>query len=363
MKTSKKTNIFINKKLVIVAMSGGVDSSVAAALLKRAGFDLVGVFMKLWNEESSCCSLDASKRARATAEKLKIPFYVLNCQKQFKEEVVSYFLKELKLGKTPNPCVFCNKEIKFKLLFKKMEELKADFVATGHYARFQWEILNPKSEILKETQPKARKLLRAKDKKKDQSYFLWKLNQKELAKVIFPLGNLTKVEVRQMAKKMGLPAAKAIESQEICFIEKDLNAFLKKELKSKPGKILDLKGNVLGKHQGLWFYTIGQRKGLPLQQGPWFVIKKDFKKNLLIVSKNEKDLLQKEIYFKEANWLQKPEKFPFKARAKIRSTSKLASCLVYERKVVFSQAQKAVTNGQSIVFYNKNELLGGGIIV
>ncbi|OIO46225.1 tRNA 2-thiouridine(34) synthase MnmA [bacterium (Candidatus Gribaldobacteria) CG10_big_fil_rev_8_21_14_0_10_37_21] len=336
---------------VIVAMSGGVDSSVTAALLQRAGFDLVGVFMKLWNEGSRCCSLEDVQRARLTAEKLKIPFYVLNCQKEFKRKVVSYFLNELKAGRTPNPCVLCNKEIKFKLLFKKMEELKADFVATGHYAK----IKSQKSKIFQ--------LLRAKDIKKDQSYFLWKLNQKEFAKVIFPLGNLTKVEVRQMAKKMGLPAANAIESQEICFIEKDLNAFLKKELKPRPGEIIDLKGRALGQHQGLWFYTIGQRKGLPLQQGPWFVIKKDFKKNILIVSKNEKDLLQKEIYFKEANWLNKPVSFPFKAKAKIRSTAPLAECLVFKNKAVFLKPQKAVTLGQSIVFYKGNCLLGGGIII
>ncbi len=332
-------------------MSGGVDSSVAAVLLKRAGFDLIGVFMKLWNENSRYCSLEASKRARLTAEKLKIPFYVLNCQKQFKEEVVSYFLEELRQGKTPNPCVFCNKEIKFKLLLKKMEELKADFVATGHYAKIEPRVKGQEPRIK-----------RAKDEKKDQSYFLWKLKQEELSKIIFPLGNLTKVEVRKIAKKMGLPAANAVESQEICFIEKDINAFLKKELKSKIGEIVGLKGQVLGKHQGLWFYTIGQRRGLPLQQGPWFAVKKDFKKNLLIVSKNEKDLLQKEIYFKEVNWLNNSLSFPFKAKAKIRSTAQMAECSVFKNKAVFLKPQKAVTMGQSIVFYNKNELLGGGVI-
>lgn len=334
----------INRK-VIIAMSGGVDSSVAAALLKRAGFDLTGVFFNLWSDKSKCCSLEASRRALLTAEKLKIPFYVLNCRQEFKKEVVSLFLEELKKGLTPNPCVFCNKDIKFNFLFKKMKELKADLVATGHYVNL-----------------KGAELFRAKDKTKDQSYFLCQLEKRDLAKMIFPLGSYTKPEVRKMAEKMKLPAAKAKESQEICFIEHDFNAFVAKELKTKPGKIVDLKGRVLGEHQGLWFHTIGQRKGLPLQQGPWFVIKKDVKRNLLVVSKNEKDLLQKEVKFKKINWLVNDLVFPFKAKAKIRSMSNLSQCLVYRNKAVFAKSQKAVTPGQSIVFYQKDKLLGGAVI-
>ncbi|OGZ24632.1 MAG: tRNA 2-thiouridine(34) synthase MnmA [Candidatus Nealsonbacteria bacterium RIFCSPLOWO2_01_FULL_43_32] len=346
---------------IIVAMSGGVDSSVAAALLKKQGFDVTGVFMKFWLGLSTglverwnrCCSSDAEKRARAVAKILKMPFYVFNFSKEFKKKIVDDFLKEYQVGRTPNPCVVCNKEIKFGLLLKKALALEADFVATGHYVRIKGD-----------------RLLKGKDKDKDQSYFLWQLSQKQLKHILFPVGNYTKPEVRILAKKFKLPFFETPESQEICFVQNTTNEFLARYLKQKPGSIVDLKGKVLGKHRGLAFYTLGQRKGIGLSGGPYFVLKKDLEKNLLIVTKNEKDLEQKELRFKNANWLS--PKDPAKAwptgqagkiKAKIRYRAKLASGkLVKPNKFVFDKPQCAITPGQSVVFYLGEELLGGGII-
>lgn len=365
---------------VVVAMSGGVDSSVAAALLKRAGFDVVGVFMKFWSEPKKgsleegwnrCCSLESEIRARKVAKILKIPFYVLNFKKEFKKKIVDYFLEEHKTGKTPNPCIVCNKEIKFGLLLKKVFSLGADFVATGHYAL--------KRELKTQNlQLKTYHLYRGKDKNKDQSYFLWKLSQQQLKSILFSVGNYTKPQVRKLAKKFKLPVFDTPESQEICFIEKDINDFLSRHLKSQPGKIVDERGEMLGKHRGLHFYTIGQRKGIKVEGGPWYVLDKDLKRNFLIVTKNEKDLETKELIAKEINWLsgEKP-KLPLKIKAKIRSRSPLVPAKVLQGKgnslkVIFDIPQKAITPGQSVVFYlpteasakagNEEELVGGGII-
>ncbi|MCX6723442.1 MAG: tRNA 2-thiouridine(34) synthase MnmA, partial [Candidatus Staskawiczbacteria bacterium] len=297
MKSNKKTKI-------IVAMSGGVDSSVAAALLKKQGFDVVGIFMKFWKDpstssgrvdENRCCSVESEKLARLVAKQIGIPFYVLNVEKEFKKKVVDYFLKEYKKGNTPNPCVVCNKEIKFGFLINKALSLGADYIATGHYARIVREIPNPKSQILRY------KLMKGRDNAKDQAYFLCQLSQKQISHIMFPVGEYTKPEVRKLAKKFKLPTAETPESQEVCFIQNTTNEFLKKYLKTKPGKIIDKTGlpaqagKIIGEHQGLWFYTIGQRKGLEINQGPWFVVEKDFKKNILVVSKNVKDLEKKEL--------------------------------------------------------------------
>lgn len=328
-------------KKVIVAMSGGIDSSVAAALLKRDGFDVVGVFMKLWP------SFD-EKRVQRVAKKLGIPFYVFNFEKEFKKKVVDYFLEEYKKGRTPNPCVVCNKEIKFNLLFKK---LKTDYIATGHYVR-----------------RKGNKLLRGKDKEKDQSYFLWKINQKILKHTLFPVGDYTKTEVRKLAKEFKLPVLDIPESQEICFIQTTINDFLREHLKSKPGKIVTIKGEVIGEHQGLWFYTIGQRKRIELPGGPFYVLDKDLKKNVLIITKNKKDLYKKGLIAKSINWVSgKEPKMPLKVKARIRYRHSEASATIKKQKngrikVVFSRIQRAVTPGQSVVFYKGQELLGGGII-
>jgi len=345
-------------KKVLVLMSGGIDSSVAAALLKKEGFEIMGAFMRLADLPKFD---EAKERAKKVAKILKIPFYVFDLGKEFKKKIIDYFLKEYKSGNTPNPCVLCNKEIKFGLLLEKALALGADFVATGHYAR--------KKEIRENSCSNSFKfaLLRAKDKEKDQSYFLWMLNQEQLKRILFPIGNYTKEEVKNFARKFKLPVLKAKKSVEICFIEKTVNDFLRKHLKEKPGKIVDTQGKVLGEHKGLWFYTIGQRKGIGLSQGPWWVVGKDLKRNLLIVTKNEKDLLKKELFCENVNWISgKEPKLPLKVEAKIRYRQELADATVYSEnkiyKVVFKKPQRAITPGQSVVFYKGEELLGGGII-
>jgi len=341
---------------VVVAMSGGVDSSVAATLLKRDGFDVIGVFMKFWQSridtnktdshrfENRCCSSEAEKRARVVAVKLKIPFYVFNFEKEFKAKVVDYFLKEERAGLTPNPCVVCNKEIKFGLLLEKALSLNADYIATGHYARIKND-----------------KLIKGKDGKKDQSYFLWKLNKKILKNILFPVGEYNKIEVKGVAKRFKLPVVDVPESQEICFVENTLIEFLTKYLKPKSGDMV-CGGGVVGKHIGLPLYTIGQRKGIGLAGGPYYVLKKDIKKNILVITKDEKDLYRKELSVKNLNWISNIS-FPMKVRAKIRYRTKEAVAVVDKNKVFFSKPQRAITSGQSIVFYKGQELLGGGIIV
>jgi len=347
-------------KRVIVAMSGGVDSSVAAALLKKENLDIVGVFMKFWSEkdknglicaQNRCCTPESEKRARKVAEKLGIPFYVFNFEKEFKKKVVDYFLKNFKIGATPNPCVVCNKEIKFGILLKKALSLKADYIATGHYAR-----------------KKDNKLLKGKDKEKDQSYFLWQLDQTTLKRILFPLGDYNKTEVKKLAKKFKLPVLNIPESQEICFIQTTISDFLEKHLKPNPGKIIDKKGKVIGEHQGLWFYTIGQRRKIGLPAGPFYVLDKDLKKNVLIVTKNERDLYKKELIAKNVNWVPgKVPKLPLKAKVKIRYRHSDVSTTIHHLKsniyhLKFGRAQRAITPGQSVVFYKNKELVGGGII-
>ena len=367
-------------KKVVCAMSGGVDSSVASALLKKAGFNVIGVFMKLWPEKYF--SSDAQKAVKRITFQLGIPFLVFNLTKEFKKKVVDYFLREYQRGRTPNPCVECNKEIKFGLFFQKAINLGADFMATGHYVR--------KSELTTNNlQLTTYKLLMAKDKDKDQSYFLWMLNQNQLKNILFPVGDLTKNQVRKLAKKFRLPVVKTPESMEICFVPADINDFLKKYLKTKPGPIVEqvhygarkilirsnLRGREMGEHDGLWFYTIGQRKGIKLPGGPYYVLDKDLKKNLLIVTKNEKDLYKKELVAKNVNWISgKMPKLPLMVKAKIRYSHRSASTKLTQIytdkstdldrfiKVVFEKPQRAITFGQSVVFYKGQELLGGGII-
>ncbi|PIR02595.1 MAG: tRNA 2-thiouridine(34) synthase MnmA [Candidatus Nealsonbacteria bacterium CG_4_9_14_0_2_um_filter_37_38] len=353
-------------KKVIVAMSGGLDSSVAAAILKRAGFEVTGVFMKLANLLSF---KEAGKRARKIAKILGIPFLVLDLRKEFKKRIIDYFLKEYKRGVTPNPCVICNKEIKFGLLLEKTLDLDADFVATGHYTRLKKD----KNGI---------HLLKARDKDKDQSYFLWMLNQNQLKRILFPIENYTRKEVENLARKFKLPVLNIKKSVEICFIQTTINDFLKKYLKPKPGQIVDVRGKVLGKHRGLHFYTIGQRKGIGLPRGPYYVMDKDIKKSLLIVTKNEKDLYKKELTAKSINWISgKPPLLPLRIKTKIRYRQLALPATIYHLKsniyrgpdfcrggrgvgcsLIFEKPQRAITPGQSVVFYKGDELIGGGII-
>jgi len=337
---------------VICAMSGGVDSSVAAALLKRAGFSVVGIFLKLADLPRF---QKGEKNAKKVAKNLKISLLVLDLKKEFKKKIIDEFLKEYKMGRTPNPCVVCNREMKFEFLLKERIAKKADFIATGHYARLRREI------------PKF-KLLKGKDKEKDQSYFLWQLNQKQLRHALFPLGNYTKKQVKNIARNCKLPIFKAPESQEICFIRATTADFLKKHLKSKKGRITDTQGKTIGRHLGLPFYTIGQRKGIGISGGPYYVLRKDLKENILVVTKCEKDLLRKELTAKMVNWISgnKP-KFPLKIRVKIRYRHKAAPATISKiannkYKIIFKKPQRAITPGQSVVFYTGQELLGGGII-
>lgn len=355
MKKNKK------KEKVIVAMSGGVDSSVAAALLKKDEYNVIGVHLKFWSEGSrkgnKCCTPESEKRARLVAKKLGIPFYVFNFEKEFKKKVVDYFLKANKAGFTPNPCVACNKEIKFGLLLEKALKLGADFLATGHYARLRRE--SPVCELLK-----------GKDGNKDQSYFLWQLSQKQLRRVLFPIGDYKKEEVRKLAAKFKLPTAKTPESMETCFISTVVNDFLKKYLRTSPGDIIDKGGKIIGRHQGLWFYTIGQRKGIGLASGPYFVLDKNIKNNTLIVTKNEKDLYRTELAVKKVNWVGVREpKLPLRVEVKIRYRAAPSSAAIIRNpqslsyNLRFKKAQRAVTPGQSAVFYVGEELIGGGIII
>jgi len=350
---------------VFCAISGGVDSSVAAALLKRAGFDIVAVFMKLANLLSFTKN---EQRARKIASVLKIPFLSFDFREEFKKKIIDYFLKEYEEGTTPNPCVVCNKEIKFGLLLEKALALGADYVATGHYVRIKTQNLKRKTQN-HNLKVKTYKLLKGEDKNKDQSYFLWQLNQGQLKHILFPVGNYTKKQVRGLARRFKLPVLNINESQEICFIQTTIDDFLKHHLKTKSGKIINPQEKVVGKHLGLHFYTIGQRKGIKLSGGPFYVLDKDPKRNILVVTQNEKNLYKKELLAKNINWISgKEPKLPLKIKAKIRYRHQAATAIISSRSeckvysLNFKVAQRAITPGQSVVFYSGNQILGGGTI-
>ena len=352
-------------------MSGGIDSSVAAGLLKQANFNVKGLFLKLYNSASF---RNSQKEARKIAEVLGIPFLVLDLRREFKQKVIDYFLKEYKRGRTPNPCVVCNREIKFGILLKEVLDLGADYLATGHYARLRQEILNPldRAELTTPRRVASEirnyKLFRGKDKEKDQSYFLWQLNQKQLRYVLFPLGDYKKSEVIEIAKKFKIFKLVKKESRDVCFIKNTVEEFLSPYLKQKFGKIINSEGKVIGKHQGLWFYTIGQRRGIGVSGGPYYVSGKDFKKNLLIVTKNRNHLYKKSLICEKVNWISgKEPNIPFKIKAKIRYRHQPASAIAKKLKpniykLTFKKPQRAITPGQSVVFYKREEVLGGGII-
>lgn len=363
----------IKREKVAVAMSGGIDSSVAAFLLQKK-YQVFGITMLL-----GPFGRQTAKNAKSICQKLKIPHYIVNLEKEFKKEIIQPFCREYANGITPNPCVWCNEKIKFGILLKKAKELGAKYLATGHYARLRREIPNSKFQIsnkfkiINSKNQTIYKLLKAKDKSRDQSYFLYRLKQNQLRKVIFPLGDLTKDEVKKIAVKNRLMIRKQKESREICFIpDNNYRQFLKRSLqkKIKRGPIKDLKNRIVGEHQGLPFYTIGQRRGLIRgQKNPVYVIKVDRKSNTLIVGQ-KKDLYQKRVILKDINWLtgkklNKGEEVMVKIRyrhpavlARILRQIKSSRGLEME----FKKPQRAVTPGQSAVFYSDDEILGGGII-
>ena len=337
-------------KKVIVGMSGGVDSSVSAALLKKQGFEVRGAFMKLFKGSSE-------KEVRKIAKKLNISLLVFDFSKDFQSKIIDFFLKDYSRGITPNPCVNCNREIKFGLLLKKIMGLGADYIATGHYARI---VFDKKSQKYK--------LMKGKDKTKDQSYFLWTLSQNHLQRIIFPVGGYTKKDVRRLAEKLSIISVVKKESEDICFVKNSFEDFIKKHICLKEGPIVDRNGKELGRHSGLALYTIGQRKKIKIPSGkPYYVIGMDFKKNTLLVSRDENDLYQKELIAEKVNWVSGEEPdFPISVLAKIRYGHKGARAIVKKQgkkiKVVFSKPQRAITPGQSVVFYKIQEALGGGII-
>jgi tRNA-specific 2-thiouridylase len=344
----------VKNKKVIVAMSGGVDSSVAAVLLKEQGYQVEGIFMRLGIAGDD----ESEKNARAVTKKLGIKFRVVNLSREFKKKIINYFISEYEKGRTPNPCVECNKEIKFGILMDKVLKNKTDFIATGHYARLQNDSVSYK-------------LLKAVDKNKDQSYFLYNLNQKKLKRCLFPLGDYTKDEVRKIARKYKFEIHNKKESQEICFIQdKYYGDFLKRYLKLKTGNIVDENNNILGKHKGLSLYTIGQRRDIGIGgTGPYYVIGMNRRKNQLVVSndKNNKKLFSKKIIIKKVNWISGDiPKLPLKIKAKSRYRMDERSAIVDKIKnkyiIKFSKPQRAIMLGQSVVFYKRNEVLGGGII-
>lgn len=351
-------------------MSGGLDSSVTALILKKYGFKIAGFFLKFWGVEKGgirmnrCCTPDSERRARMVAKLLKIPFYVINVEKEFKEKIVEYFLRGYKEGITPNPCVICNFEIKFGILVEKLLSLGFDFIATGHYAKSDSFV-----SVLSRGRVDEVRLYRAKDKEKDQSYFLWMLKEEQLRRSIFPLGDLTREDVKKIASSSPLRFMTQIpKSVELCFINTNTRDFLREHLSEKMGEMRDMQNGFLGTHSGHWFYTIGQRRGLKIRGGPYYIIEKRAKENLLILSSDEKDLYKKDLVCKDINWIL-PSRItlPTSVQAKIRYRAELASAVIYPQNanelfVSFKKPQRAITAGQSVVFYKKDEVLGGGII-
>ena len=348
-------------KKVFVAMSGGVDSSVAVALLKKQGYDVTGVFFKPWlspDGRAFCNWRQDQQDAMRVAAKLGIKFKIWDFSKEYGEKVTKYMISSYRRGITPNPDVMCNKEIKFGLFLKKALAEGANFVATGHYVR-----IKRSGEVFK--------LLKGIDKNKDQSYFLWTLTQKQLKYCLFPVGDYTKPEVRKLAKKFGLPNYAKKDSQGVCFVgQLDVKEFLKGYIKSKEGEI-KLAGKTISYHDGIYYYTIGQRHGLDIKigGGPYFVAGKDIKKNIIYVTTDEKNLTSDVAKIEKINWTGRQLALPAKVGVKIRYRSESIPAEISKDTkpsvltVKFKKTAKAVTPGQSAVFYRGEEMLGGGIII
>ncbi|MCX7991252.1 MAG: tRNA 2-thiouridine(34) synthase MnmA [Proteobacteria bacterium] len=343
-------------KKVCIAMSGGVDSSTTAFLLKEAGYDVFGVFMKLWDSEKSergCCGLSDSIDALRVAEQLKIPFYVLNLKEEFKTYVIDYFIDEYKKGRTPNPCIKCNLFLKFKILLDKALTLGSDYLATGHYARNV--LVNDKNFLYKGI-----------DGNKDQSYFLFNIPQARLGKILFPLGDFKKEEVRIIAEKANLRTAKKKESQEVCFIENDYRDFLMSAgIKGKEGDVLDINGKRIGKHKGYFYYTIGQRGGLNISMGyPIYVIDIVPQKNI-VVADREEYLFKKELTISDINLFDDIDEEKFytvKIRYRHKGERAKIKKIGEKLKIIFESPQRAITPGQAGVIYDEDKVVGGGWI-
>lgn len=355
-------------KKVVVGMSGGVDSSVAAYLLKQQGYDVVGVTMQIWQDESheeienkgGCCGLSAVDDARRVAAMLDIPYYVMNFKSEFKRDVIDYFVREYLAGRTPNPCIACNRYVKWESLLTRSIQIGADYIATGHYARI-CELPNGRYAIRNSVTAK-----------KDQTYALYNLTQDQLKRTLMPIGDYTKEEVRKIAEDIGLMVAGKPDSMEICFVpDNDYASFIEKEtgVTSVPGDFVDVDGNVIGKHRGVIHYTVGQRKGLGIALGkPAFVVAIRPEQNQVVIGE-DRDVYTERLYAKNLNFMAVddiPE--PVHVKAKIRYSHEGAYCTV--RKIdsdtiecIFDQPVRAVTPGQAVVLYDGEYVLGGGTII
>lgn len=347
------------KPKVLMALSGGIDSAISAHLLLKQGFEVEAAFMKNWSSTNGlkyqeCPWLEDRREALRVAAFFGIPFHTLDFEEQYAKRVMDYFFKEYKAGRTPNPDVMCNKEIKFKLLYDFAMKNGFDYMATGHYA-----------------QVKNGKLYRSLDENKDQTYFIYNLNPEQLEHVMFPVGHLQKPKVRALARKLKLPNAERNESMGLCFVGKiRLKDFLEQKLKRKPGKILDQEGKVIGEHEGLHYYTIGQRQGIKIGAGgPFYVTKKDISNNTLHVTSNpeDKNLYIKEIWLSSIHFVSEIKKFPSILTGRFRHQGDLVKLKLEKDKtgsfkVTFNKPQKAIASGQSLVLYSGTQCIGGGVI-
>ncbi|MCQ2539356.1 MAG: tRNA 2-thiouridine(34) synthase MnmA [Acetatifactor sp.] len=357
------------KKKVIVGMSGGVDSSVAAYLLKKQGYDVIGVTMQIWQDEETavqeenggCCGLSAVDDARRVAECLDIPYYVLNFKKEFKCNVIDYFVEEYLQGRTPNPCIACNRHVKWEALLQRSLQLGADYIATGHYARV-------------DKLPNGRYAIRnSVTAAKDQTYALFNLTQDQLAHTLMPVGEFTKEQIRELAGELNLPVAQKPDSQDICFVpDNDYAAVIEREAGDRvpgPGNFVDAAGKVLGRHKGITHYTIGQRRGLELPMGQRvFVTEIRPDTDEVVIGSNE-DLFVNEVYCTDLNWMAIEDlKEPMRVLAKIRYNHKGDYCTIEKLedgivKCTFEEKVRAATPGQNAVFYDGEYVVGGGTII
>lgn len=356
------------QKTVVVGMSGGVDSSVAAYLLKEQGYRVIGVTMQIWQDtnqgtserESACCGLSAVEDARRVAQMLDIPYYVMNFKEEFQTYVIDYFIREYQAGRTPNPCIACNRYVKWESLLKRSLEIGADYIATGHYARI-CHMQNGRYAIEHSVTAK-----------KDQTYALYNLTQEQLAKTLMPVGEYEKDQIRNIANEAGLPVAHKPDSMEICFVpDGDYASYIEEVtgVQSAPGDFVDLQGNVLGRHRGIIHYTVGQRKGLNLALGyPAFVVKIRPDTNEVVIGRLEDNLSQK-VYINHVNCMSDPDLSEDKTYlGKIRYNHAGSPCTVHQveedlYECIFPEAQRAVTPGQALVLYDGSLVAGGGTII